>query len=183
MPTTRFGSRAGGLGLERGTYTASRSTTSSNPALGANVHSGLQGGPGPTRWPVSLTHPVASTSVTRRQPVVERRHAARDHNVTRARRRREDQHQTAALPQLTTCEHRPGRGVTRSPGTGPGAKGLSIRCGTPLPAGHPSGPRQPSRTRIWTGTPPATRPEALPSRPPFVATGPTTVTTNWAAGP
>ncbi len=57
MPTTWIGPRAGGPGLECGTYTTSRSTTSSNPALDANVHSGTQGGPGPIRPGAGQSHP------------------------------------------------------------------------------------------------------------------------------
>jgi hypothetical protein len=112
-------------------------------------------GPGlPARGPVSLTLPAAGTSVACNHPVVERRLAPGDLKLpgqiaggstsTRLRHCR-----SAAI---TTRDHRPGRGVTQSPGAGPGAYGLSTRRGTPMPAGCQSGPLRDSWTRTWIGT-------------------------------
>jgi len=56
-------------------------------------------------------------------------------SVTRVDRRREHQHQPAASPQSPQVTTSRSRGVTRGPGTGPGASCPSTRCGTPMPAG------------------------------------------------
>ena len=76
--------------------------------------------------------------------------------VTQADRRRELQHQTAALlqsrhvisagPAGQRGDPKPGRRA------GSGLRPLDRR-GTPMPAGCPSGPLHDSRTRTWTGTP------------------------------
>ena len=85
-----------------------------------------------------------------------------------------------SIAAVTLSDHQPGRGVTQSPGAGPGASSLSTRRGTPMPAGCPPGPLRTSRTRTWTGTPLPRGRRALPyfglSSPRPTRTGPTAVT-------
>ncbi len=89
-----------------------------------------------------------------------------------------------SIAAVTSSDHQPGRGVTQSPGAGPGASGLSTRRGTPMPAGCPPGPLRFSRTRTSTDTPLPRGRRALPypglSLPRPTRTGPTTVTLNGA---
>ena len=83
-----------------------------------------------------------------------------------------------SIAAVTLSDHQPGRGVTRSPGAGPGASSLSTRRGTPMPAGRSPGPPCVSWTRIRTGTTLPRGRRALPylglPSPRPTRTGPTT---------
>jgi hypothetical protein len=87
-----------------------------------------------------------------------------------------------SIAAVTLSDHQPGRGVTQSPGAGPGASSLLTRRGTPMPAGCPPGQLRACRTRTWTGTPLPRGRRALPylglSSPRPTRTGPTAVTLN-----
>ena len=89
-----------------------------------------------------------------------------------------------SIAAVTPSDHQPGRGVTQSPGPGPGASSLSTRRGTPMPAGCPPGQLRASRTRTSTGTPLSRGRRALPylglSSPRPTRTGTTAVTLNGA---
>ena len=83
-----------------------------------------------------------------------------------------------SIAAVTLSDHQPGRGVTQSPGAGPGASSLSTRRGTPMPAGRSPGPPCASWTRTRTGTPLPRGRRALPylglPSPRPTRTGPTT---------
>ena len=83
-----------------------------------------------------------------------------------------------SIAAVTLSDHQPGRGVTQSPGAGPGASCLSTRRGTPMPAGRSPGSPCVSWTRTRTGTPLPRGRRALPylglPSPRPTRTGPTT---------
>ena len=83
-----------------------------------------------------------------------------------------------SIAAVTLSDQQPGRGVTQSPGAGPGASCLSTRRGTPMPAGCPPGSLRNSWTRTRTGTPLPRGRRALPYHglpsPRPTRTGPTT---------
>ena len=171
--------RAGGPGLECVASTTSRSTPSSYPNSVASLPRSHKEGPGLTaRGGRSASHfqlpaPQMPASIQWWRGGTPRETPSHPGGPPAG-----VPAPACSIAAVTLSDHQPGRGVTQSPGAGPGASSLSTRRGTPMPAGRSPGSLCTSWTRTWTGTPLPRGRRALPYlgllSPRPTRTGPTT---------